>query len=726
MKRLSILVILAFGIIFIGCSDDDNNVAGPILSSPSNLTATALSDNQIHLSWLDSSYIETGFRIQKSSDGQATWVRLGETGRDTTAWLDTGLLEGTDYSYRVYTIGYESESDPSEVVTTKTLALPPTNLMAVADSVIFTTISLTWEDLSEKETGYLIQRKLGSRGVYEDVIELDADVVEYVDEGLEQNTTYYYHVRAMIDSVGSLWSNEAAANTTVLTPRPPTDLVAIAQTAHSIRLTWSDNSLNNDGFLVERSLMQDEGWELADSLIFENVQSYSNAGLSDNTTYYFRITAYNSYGNSAYTNVASATTPSGPPNAPTNLISDGATYEVINIAWDDNSDDESYFQLQRKVGGAQLWNDHARIESDLSVYADTDVMMNTEYHYRIKAVNNAGSSAYSNELIVVTPDGPPYPPSITNIETQSISSIRLIWSPHRYGNQDGFYLERKAEQDTVFTQVGGELGKVINTYTDTGLDPDTWYTYRLYAFNEVGQSDYSTLDSSQTWTTIVLDEGFEDYIVGEIPPPPWDVDEQGGSRARVYAGDRHNGSNCLQLTDTNPMEIDSAYCRAGIITRPVEKGIVECWLNIANNGYFGIIGADPVNYITFRIQFFGDQRIVFQNGASLVSIITFPVDEWFKLKIIFDAPTRRYSFEINDEPRAENALLARSDHEGNSQLIFLGFTDATLTYANIDDILVDDTSELPSIMQTWGYPGASTEESTARVDDIRSVVGPVR
>ncbi|NQU06255.1 MAG: fibronectin type III domain-containing protein [Calditrichaeota bacterium] len=701
-------------------SNEVSKTTVPFIVPPSNLIATALSDNQIYLSWVDSSLFETGFRVQKLSDDSTAWTVIGEPDRETTEWLDTGLNEGSSYRYRVRTLGRESVSDPSEVATAKTWAFPPSNLVAVQDSVLFTKITLTWIDLSEKETGYQIQRKLGSRGIYEVIVELDADIEEYLDEGLDQNTTYFYQVRAVIDTVGSTWSNEAGANTTVLTPRPPTNLEARPQSANSINLHWTDNSFNNNGFILERSLQEHEDWDVTDTLEYESLQTYTVEDLSENTTYYFRIAAYNTYGNSAYSNVASATTPPEPPNAPSNLRMDSVTYEVVNLAWDDNSNNETGFLLQRKVDSSPRWDDHAEIDQNLSVFNDTDVVMNTEYHYRIKAVNDAGSSAYSNELIVATPNGPPYPPSFTAIETRSISNIFLIWTPHPYNNHIGFYLERKSEHEDNFTQVGGELYEI--SYTDTDLDPDTWYTYRVYAFNEIGRSDYSIPDSAQTWTTAVFSEGFEDYDVDEIPPEPWEVDERGGSTARISDTDHHDGSLCLEFQDTNDTPRDSASCRATIATRPVEKGNIECWLKIADDGYLGMMGGDPNNFFTFRLQFCPDNLLLFHHQGVMLAIEDcFPTDEWFKLTVVFDVNAQSYDLLVNDEEKVENARLQRNDHEGNSKLLIFTFINATLTYANLDDMVVNDTIEDNMFIQ-YSEQSSYEDNGDVRIDNVNMIV----
>lgn len=89
-------------------------------------------------------------------------------------------------------------------------------------------------------------------------------------------------------------------------PVAPSGLAATAISAGSIDLAWTDNSGNESGFRIERSLDGSTWTEIA--VTAAGVVSYSNTGLSAATLYYYRVRGYNSAGNSAYTSTASATT----------------------------------------------------------------------------------------------------------------------------------------------------------------------------------------------------------------------------------------------------------------------------------------------------------------------------------------------------------------------------------------------------------------------------------
>jgi N-acetylmuramoyl-L-alanine amidase len=96
-----------------------------------------------------------------------------------------------------------------------------------------------------------------------------------------------------------------------LTPAAPSDLSASAASSIEIDLTWQDNSDNESGFKIERSLNGSSGWAQI-TTVGPDVTSHTNSGLSTHTQYYYRVRAYNSEGNSGYSNTASATTNSPP------------------------------------------------------------------------------------------------------------------------------------------------------------------------------------------------------------------------------------------------------------------------------------------------------------------------------------------------------------------------------------------------------------------------------
>jgi len=98
-------------------------------------------------------------------------------------------------------------------------------------------------------------------------------------------------------------------------PDAPTNLVASATVGNQIQLNWTDNSNIESGFEIERSTDGAGGPFTLLVTVGTNVNSYLDAGLDNNTEYCYRVRAYNSLGNSDYSNTDCATTPANPNNA---------------------------------------------------------------------------------------------------------------------------------------------------------------------------------------------------------------------------------------------------------------------------------------------------------------------------------------------------------------------------------------------------------------------------
>lgn len=196
----------------------------------------------------------------------------------------------------------------------------PSNATARAASS--SRIEIAWADNSDNETGFTIERSRdGSR--WSEIATADRNQTFYLDMGLEPGTTYSYRVRAMNPSGYSGYSNSASATTmrqapsghgAASAPATPTELRAASSSPSRIELAWRDNSGNEDGFALERSLNGSTWQEIATTA--RNQASYLDSGLEAGTRYHYRVRAYNSAGHSPYSSTAAATTKAAPEEGP--------------------------------------------------------------------------------------------------------------------------------------------------------------------------------------------------------------------------------------------------------------------------------------------------------------------------------------------------------------------------------------------------------------------------
>lgn len=98
-------------------------------------------------------------------------------------------------------------------------------------------------------------------------------------------------------------------------PAAPSGLVAGATAGTQILLGWNDNSNNEAGFRIERSVSGSGGTYLVVATVGANVNEYSDSGLDLNTEYCYRVYSFNALGNSSASDYSCATTPVAANNA---------------------------------------------------------------------------------------------------------------------------------------------------------------------------------------------------------------------------------------------------------------------------------------------------------------------------------------------------------------------------------------------------------------------------
>ncbi|GEM_PF-1755052 len=282
---------------------------------------------------------------------------------------------------------------------------------------------------------------------------------------------------------------------TATPPTAPNGLVAATVSKTQIDLNWTDNSSNEDGFKIERKTGA-TGTYAVFKTVGADITSFSNLGLGANTIYFYRVCAYNAVGNSAYSNEASAFTFM---NGPSNLAATAVSSNRINLAWKDNSGNETGFKIERKTSaGAYMEIGTAR--PNATSFADSSGLRpSTQYFYRVRSHNLANASDYSNEANTATlVDAHPLPSAPGNLTAIAASSsqINLAWADSA-SDESGFQIERSANASGPFALIATAAANVT-VYSNTGLAANTPYFYRVRATNANGNSTYTNVASAAT------------------------------------------------------------------------------------------------------------------------------------------------------------------------------------------------------------------------------------
>lgn len=267
-------------------------------------------------------------------------------------------------------------------------------------------------------------------------------------------------------------------------PHPPSSLTSKATSSSTIALGWKDNSKNEAGFRIERkagACGSLNSWARIATKA-TNEKTHTNSGLTANTTYSYRVQAYNAGGNSAYSNCASAKTAfAGTPAAPTKLNAQSISENQIKLTWTDNSTNEMNFKIYRKAGSG-LWSLLATKDADVVSHIDATVAGNTStrtYSFYIYACNSNGCSPSTNVAVV------PYKPTTLSATVSSSSRINITWAD-KSNNETGFQIYRKAGACSSSTAWSLLTIKAANStsHSDTGLTSGRTYSYRVWTFTK--------------------------------------------------------------------------------------------------------------------------------------------------------------------------------------------------------------------------------------------------
>jgi hypothetical protein len=305
-------------------------------------------------------------------------------------------------------------------------------------------------------------------------------------------------------------------------PNGPFGAAATATTT-GVNVTWRDNSWDENGFAVERRTAGGSYQALGTS--GANATSFWDASAAPGTSYQYRVHAYNASGNSSYNESNLVTTPGAAPtaapaatgnatsvpNGPWSLYASAAAANAVNLRWTDNSSNEAGFKIERKTWSGN-YAQIATVGAGVTTWTDWSVGGSTQYTYRVKAYDNVGDSAYTNESTVSTPAGATTTPFATGggggsattvpngpwglaAAAAAANAVNLKWTDNS-SNESGFKIERKTWSGS-YAQIA-TVGAGVTTWTDWSVAGSTQYTYRVKAYNNVGDSAYTNESTVST------------------------------------------------------------------------------------------------------------------------------------------------------------------------------------------------------------------------------------
>jgi len=465
------------------------------ITAPNSLVVTPVSSSQIDLTW---TYPGSGsYRtvIERKVGVSGSWHTLTTTplAAGVKKYSDTGLSANTQYFYRIKAVSSSNSNVYSNPYPNNDGGIGALtylgSLTLYAGASYSNRIYLAWTG-SSGGTEYVIERRVPF-GSFITVATLSSGKTYWYDESVIPNVQYIYRVKARTSENESVYSNEAAVVNTYL--EAPTVLEASASGDSAVKLTWTDNSIDETAFEIWKR-MQDSGSYDLYATIGKNSTSFTDKNLYEGIQYYYKVRAisdktgaYSDYSNSVSIGI-------GIVNPPSDLKYSAASDTQVTLTWKDNSDNESSFKVERKIGEDGMWNEIASLSMGTTSYTSSGIIPYTRYFYRVKACSYSyNSESYSEEIEVST--GIPKAPSDVVLKVLSSSEIKISWTDNSE-NEQGFRVKRKKSAETTY-KVVARIGANVTSFIDSGLKQNTKCSYKVEAYNQSGSAE-SSVESAAT------------------------------------------------------------------------------------------------------------------------------------------------------------------------------------------------------------------------------------
>lgn len=461
--------------------------ASPDISPPSvptNLQVTGSSSTSVDISW-DASTDDvgvTGYHLYRNG-GLVTSPA-------TTNYTDSGLTPNANYTYTVSAYdavgNTSSQSAPLPASTLADTLAPsvPTNVRQTGSTTSSTSIAWNASADNVGTAGYEVYRN-GA------LVRTQAGTT-YTDTGLGVFTTYIYTISAY-DGANNFSGLSAplygGTASDVTPPTVPDNLRKVSGTVSSITLGWDAST---DDVAVTGYHLYRNGTLIASPA----GTTYTDTGLTVSTTYIYTISAYDNAANESavsapYSTASSADTTA--PSVPSNVHTTSVLDTSISIAWNASTDDVA-------VTGYKVYRNGSLAGTTVSSsFTDTGLLPVTDYVYTVQAYDVASNMSAASVGLDTQTAYDTTSPSIPNnlvAYSRTDTSITLSWDLSTDSVAvSGYDVYRGASQTPIVTTSSP-------SYTDSGLNVNTAYTYKVRAHDASGNN---SAQSSQLSTSTLPD-----------------------------------------------------------------------------------------------------------------------------------------------------------------------------------------------------------------------------
>ena len=367
---------------------------------PSSFVGVVNSESSITLSWNLAATWGDFLRVFVRNSAGTPLYSLDIATTETSLTI-TGLAPDTVYKFLIadYLEGVPVYADNEVSLRTRAARAPipdpPSDVIATVEYLTAVRVHGT------NNSPYTVSIKVYRTGVSPVVARAlvatvplpDFEIDGYLDTGLTAGDTYHWDLVASNDSGNSTASDPSDDLTLPAALEDPTDPLsfsAVAVGPDAIALAWRVDTIP-DTLTLEYNLDGGGSWTPLDTPDITET-NYLHTGLSDETTYYYRLST--EIGASTATATANATTDPGvasAPSPPTITRVLGTSNTTMRIEWRSGDANTHSFLVRRSAHNAGSYSTIATLDFTKRTYTDSGLTLNTTYDYIIRASNTAGT-----------------------------------------------------------------------------------------------------------------------------------------------------------------------------------------------------------------------------------------------------------------------------------------------------------------------------------------------
>ncbi len=513
--------------------------AGAILPAPTmGLSAGPVSDSIVRVTWENVAGAEFYELQWKSGDrSYSNPIRVNRPDSGNPVYDHTNLSPSTTYMYQVRSVDINGAGDWSTAFSGTTRStqaaagqMPQVMGLTVTDATTNNDgdarmAKLTWNAVSDA-SHYEIQRydpsttngwqdlatppvdgvtritkaEAGSPPTYNDTIENGSAagktffyVVSAVEDGVDNEIT------TVVDNEMGQWSDHKSVTFKAHKPGPPTAAMGVKTSANSILVSWTPPVPDTtSGSMTGAATSYTVLWRPGDSNNWRSEaatgMSYHHTGLRGNTSYFYRVRAENSGGESAYVPIAQNDTGGvvlgNTLTAPRGLKAEAVSDDEIKVSWTAVSGASGY-EVQRFNTTDGMWGNFAGTadaddDATDAMIDDTGLTASTTYLYRVRTKKETAVSGWSAAVRGTTNAAEQPAPTLVATST-GMSMIRLSWNEvagaTTYELQwlEGTYADTGAFDAPNLGRASVTISGTHRNYVHTGRKAGTRYSYKLRA-----------------------------------------------------------------------------------------------------------------------------------------------------------------------------------------------------------------------------------------------------